>query len=265
MLLYFVLNFFQPIATPIGDWPGTASHLARTSSAWAGPQPPGEEARLAALRRTLFKMPKPALLSHDLPRVTLEPPRPVAIPRASDSALRELGAQPAGFTSYDRHLGSVRTVMAGLTPQPASLAQACRDLRVAHGFRYTARDPYSADPPATTAARRAGDCKSKALWLYERLADPTALYVIGKVTRGAKTSHAWLYWRWEDRWWILDPTNLRSPIAADSVGPNRYVPYYSFARDGAYRHAATSLLVVQNDAPSAPPLAAKAPRSRKRL
>jgi hypothetical protein len=57
-------------------------------------------------------------------------------------------------------------------------------LRVAHGFRYAARDPYTADLPATTASRKAGDCKSKALWLYDRLADPTALYVIGKVTKG---------------------------------------------------------------------------------
>ena len=60
----------------------------------------------------------------------------------------------------------------------------------------------------------------------------------------AKSAHAWLYWRYDGRWWILDPTNLSRPIAADSVGRTRYVPYYSFTRSASYRHPATHLMVV---------------------
>jgi len=152
--------------------------------------------------------------------------------------------QPAGFTPYDRYLGSVRTVFANLDTRRPTSADACRLLRISRAFRYESpRDPYRADPPALTAKRKAGDCKAKALWLYDKLGDPTAHYVIGKLTPRARSSHAWLYWKYDGRWWILDPTNLSNPIAADTVGRTRYVPYYSFTRGASYRHAATRLLL----------------------
>jgi len=67
--------------------------------------------------------------------------------------------------------------------------------------------------------------------------------VIGKTTRFSRTSHAWVYWHNENRWWILDCTNRSQPIAADSIPEDRYVPYYSYGRSGAYRHKATRLLI----------------------
>ena len=91
---------------------------------------------------------------------------------------------------------------------------------------------------------QAGDCKAKALWLYRGLGDANALFVIGKTTRFNRMSHAWVYWRNEGRWWILD---LHQPIptyiAADSVPEDRYVPYYSYGRNGSFRHRATRLLI----------------------
>jgi len=174
----------------------------------------------------------------------MEAPQLVSVKMASDGPLRELGAQPAGFTPYDSYLAPVRTVMNRAGEKRVSLAETCKSLRVAHAFRYAERDPYRADPPSITAARKSGDCKSKALWLYDQLKDATALYVIGKIDKRAKASHAWLYWRHEGRWWILDPTNLSAPIATDTVGSGRYVPYYSFAQGGKYRHPATAMLVA---------------------
>lgn len=97
-------------------------------------------------------------------------------------------------------------------------------------MRYCLSDPYRADPPSVTANRRAGDCKSKALWLFDGLGDTNALFVIGKVQKRARSSHAWVYWRCDERWWILDCTERGDPIAADSVGPDRYVAYYSFGK-----------------------------------
>lgn len=200
----------------------------------------------------LRKSAEPSALAPARP-IAVTPPQPAPLilpgsPGGGESqALRELALQPASFTPYDRYVGVVHSVITNLAERGPSITLACNLMREAHAFRYVARDPYRADPPSLTAARRAGDCKSKALWLYDRLGDPAAFYVIGKATRRARSSHAWVYWRYQSRWWILDPTNRAAPIAVDSVSTDRYVPYYSFARSGTYRHPATQLLLAQEN------------------
>jgi len=160
------------------------------------------------------------------------------------TAVRELGLQPAVFTPYDRYMDTVRAVLASVDGESSSMLLACELMRKGRRFRYVLEDPYRANPPAVTARKHAGDCKSKALWLYRNLGDGNALYVIGKAQRRAANSHAWVYWRHRDRWWILDPTNRSNPIAADSVSSDRYVPYYSYGKAGAFRHPATRLLMA---------------------
>ncbi len=156
-----------------------------------------------------------------------------------DGRSNSLEMQPTTSTPYDRYFGSVRAVLATLEPERATMAQACHLMKVGYRFRYITRDPYRPDPPKLTEAQRAGDCKSKALWLFDNLSDSSALFVIGKAEKNSRTSHAWVYWRNGDRWWILDCTDRIDPIAADSVSPNRYIPHYSFGKSGTYRHAST--------------------------
>ena len=192
------------------------------------------------------------------PRIATLPPAP---PHSEPPAAafppggRELFLQPTTFTPYDRYLGSVRAVMANLEPRDSTMTLAARLMKEGHRFRYCVCDPYRADPPALTESRRAGDCKSKALWLYDNLGDRNALFVIGKAEKRARTSHAWVYWRSDDRWWILDCTERADPIAADSVSSDRYVPYYSFGKGAAYRHKATRLMLTGAIVPSAKPVA----------
>ena len=191
------------------------------------------------------------------------PPRSVLPPRNDPPASAlplgggELALQPTTFTPYDRYLGSVRSVISNLETQPPSMLLAARLMKVGRQFRYCVCDPYRADPPALTAARRAGDCKSKALWLYDNLGDSNALFVIGKAQKRMRTSHAWVYWHYDDRWWILDCTERSDPIAADSVSPDRYVPYYSFGKNGTFRHKATRLILTSALHPSASPVAGR--------
>ena len=235
---------------------------------------PDVDAAAIAVRQSLFKRTVPSVpnssgnLRNDpevrraipLPaRPTLPPrplpaapsPRPEIVPRHLPSeALRELDVQPTSFTPYDRYMTGARSVFEQTGGFPPTLSVACRLVEVGRAFRYVSCDPYRPNPPDLTAQRRAGDCKSKALWLYKQLNDPTALYVIGKVERLAKTSHAWLYWRWQGRWWILDPTTRSAPVAVDSVPAGRYVPYYSFGRDGAYRHKATRIFGAEERTPA---------------
>ena len=183
------------------------------------------------------------------------PPRGEPPPSALPPGGRDLALQPTTFTPYDRYLGSVRAVVANLELRESTMVQAARLMKEGRRFKYCVCDPYRADPPAVTEARRAGDCKSKALWLYDSLGDRNALFVIGKAEKRARTSHAWVYWRNDDRWWILDCTERADPIAADSVSSDRYVPYYSFGKSGAFRHKATRLMLTGAIVPSAKPVA----------
>lgn len=234
-----------------------------------------EETR--ALRQSLFKKPSVAFVEISPGALAMRPAertppspkisRPIVIappppPREISLAERELSLQPAAYTPYDRYSGSVRTVIERLDQRPATMPRANVLMGIAHDFRYrTASDPYRATLPETTASTRSGDCKAKSLWLYDQLGDPSALYVIGKTFRGAKSNHAWVYWRCDNRWWILDPTNRSTPVLADSLPSDRYIPYYSFGKEGAFRHRATWIFMA-GSAPVIPAVASPGGKSR---
>ena len=251
---------------------------ARATSASGSPE---DRAKPKGVRHVLFRTDSPRLFvpappqpvaprvkpreERARPRISAPTPRPAVpvppapepsrLPPAPESTLprRELDLQATTFTPYDPYLGTVRSVISRLDHREASMLTACDLMREGRMFRYLATDPYRAQPPSVTDARRAGDCKSKALWLYDHLGDSGAYYVIGKLERRSRTSHAWVYWRNEGRWWILDPTDRATPIAADSVASYRYVPYYSYSRAGKFRHKATSLMIASaNGIPAAP-------------
>ncbi len=208
-------------------------------------------------------IPVPSPKARIAPRSVGKPPPPqrVSIPTPPRETARvvaraDIDFQPTSFTPYDRYLGTVKAVIASLDLHRPSMVTACELVQECRNFRYATSDLYRADPPAVTEARRAGDCKSKALWVYDQLGDPAAYYVIGKLVQRSKTSHAWVYWRNNGRWWILDPTVRSAPIAADSVSPTRYVPYYSFSRAGAFRHNATRIMLAAGGIPAVTPTAA---------
>lgn len=211
-------------------------------------------------RRTSFR--------HDVPlRAGDAEPSPPAATRASfplPPGGRELELQPTSSTPYDRYFGSVRAVIASMEAHPASMAHACHLMKVGHSFDYLSRDPYRPDPPKLTEVKHSGDCKSKALWLFDNLADGGALFVIGKAEKSLRTSHAWVYWRCDGRWWILDCTDRADPIAADTVTPDRYIPYYSFGKLGTYCHAATKVSTPPTNAVTANNSASIVPNDKKR-
>ena len=233
-----------------------------------------EEAR--ALRQSLFKKPLVSLFE-SIPRATAVRPsdRTSATPPVSrrivitpppapeiSLAERELALQPASYTPYDRYSGTVRTVIDRLDWRAANMVRVRALMSEAHDFRYrSSSEPYRAALPETTTSTRAGDCKAKSLWLYERLGDPSALYVIGKTFKAAKSNHAWVYWRSDERWWILDPTNRSTPVPADSLPDDRYVPYYSFGKQGVFRHPKT-YISLPGLAPATPAVATPGRKSQ---
>ena len=235
----------QPLVPPAPAVARTAPPVAPAKRSAAKPPPRKPSAPVVTRVATLpLAPPRSALPPHSEPPLSALPP-----------GGRELSLQPTTFTPYDRYLGSVRAVISNLEVRETTMVQAARLMKEGHRFRYCVCDPYRADPPALTEARRAGDCKSKALWLYDNLGDRNALFVIGKAEQRARTSHAWVYWRNDERWWILDCTERADPIAADSVSSDRYVPYYSFGKGSSYRHKATRLMLTGAIVPSAKPVA----------
>src|SRR5580692_1132883 len=163
--------------------------------------------------------------------------------KLSASAIVDLGSSTS-HTPYDAYMVPVKQVFNSLHAENVSMDRVNSLMREGRGFRYAHTDPYNPAPPQETAARKVGDCKDKALWLCNQLQDSSARFVIGKMKRNARISHAWVMWQHEGRWWILDCTMNSAPIAADKVGQNDYVPLYSFGKTVAYRHTAKAGLVA---------------------
>jgi hypothetical protein len=147
----------------------------------------------------------------------------------------DLGMRSSG-TPYDRYLGPVRTVLGSLDEHKADMGTVKKLMKQGRSFRYHLDDPYVPAMPAVTAREREGDCKDKALWLCDQLNDSSVRFVIGKATRRAKMSHAWVMWQNEGRWWVLDCTLKSEPIPADALSADRYIPLYSYTKGTCFRH-----------------------------
>ncbi|HWB61092.1 MAG TPA: hypothetical protein VG733_16545 [Chthoniobacteraceae bacterium] len=156
----------------------------------------------------------------------------------------DLGAS-ANYTPYDRYLSPVKQVLSHLDGQPASMDKVRQLMVEGRNFRYSFTTPYVAALPDVTASTHAGDCKAKALWLASQLNDPNVRFVIGRARDNSTMSHAWLMWKSEGKWWILDCTLSYKPIEADTINPERqYIPLYSYSKSGSYRHHATNVAAV---------------------
>jgi hypothetical protein len=178
---------------------------------------------------------------------------------ASVSAVVDLGTT-TDHTPYDRFLSPVKEVFNSMHGQEASMEKVQAAMRQGRAFHYAHTEPYLPAMPQETAARHTGDCKDKALWLMDQIQDPSARFVIGKMTRGARVSHAWVMWQHEGKWWILDCTMLSRPIPADKAGVNEYVPLYSYTRTTAYRHSDKLTMTADVAGKKQSPVASKSPR-----
>lgn len=106
--------------------------------------------------------------------------------------------------------------------------------------------------PAEVKSARAGDCKGKALALYELMLVNGATnvrFVIGKRRLGDSLTHAWLEWEGNDANYILDPTFNWLAVKAADRGSARYVPLYVYEGAHKYRVADMPLFQVHNEPP----------------
>ena len=150
------------------------------------------------------------------------------------NATPDLSRGHRGATPYDPYLRPVHTVFQQLNGTPPSFLRVASLMREGWSFQYTFDTPYVPTMPSVTAAQRAGDCKAKSLWLASEMNDPSVRFVIGKARSTSKISHAWLMWKNNGKWWILDPTNASKPIPASAVAPNEYLISYAYDQTGSY-------------------------------
>ena len=179
--------------------------------------------------------------------------------KLSAFAIVDLGSTTAR-TPYDRYMSPVKQVFDTMRGEGTTMERVQALMRQGRGFRYAHTEPYYPALPQETATRRVGDCKDKALWLCDQLHDPSARFVIGKMTRGARLSHAWVMWKNEGQWWILDCTMLSRPIPAERASVNEYVPLYSFTKGGTFQHSDKAGMVADVAGKKKAPVASKADR-----
>lgn len=150
-------------------------------------------------------------------------------------------------TPYDRYMSPVKQVLGHLNGESPSMDKVRQFMSQGRNFRYSFTDPYTAATPQVTASIHAGDCKAKSLWLANQINDPSVRYVIGRARSSSRISHAWLMWKHDDRWFILDCTNTRDPIPVDRINPAKeYIPLYSYAKTGTYSHLSTQMMMASS-------------------
>jgi hypothetical protein len=147
----------------------------------------------------------------------------------------DLGASTS-VTPYDRYMQPVRQVLEGTRDRKPSIAEVSDLMRTGRGFHYEYTQPYVAASPAVTAARGAGDCKDKSLWLAQQMDSRDVRFVVGRTHPYSTTLHAWLLWRSSGEYYILDCTNTSRPIPVSSLMPGEYTAKYSWSSEGEYRH-----------------------------
>jgi hypothetical protein len=160
-------------------------------------------------------------------------------------------------TPYDRQMARIEpslTAHSGYTPAGLSFTLVNEWMSQLRAMPYQ----YSREwrTPFEVAAAQVGDCKGKAVALYNRMQSSGAAnvrLVIGKRRTNDLLTHAWLEWETQMGTVLLDPTfNWTASIKVQDGWS--YVPFYGYHGAHKYR-AGTSLLAnraIANRNPAAP-------------
>ena len=148
-----------------------------------------------------------------------------------------------GSTPYDNQMARVSPILASVPSYaPGSVSmmvvnQWMSELR-AMPYQYSR---YWQTPDEMNWAQ-AGDCKGKALALYEKMRRNGARnvrVVIGKHHIYDSATHAWVEWETAEGGYMLDPTFNETPIKTAEIYPMTYIPSYAYDGMHKYRVANT--------------------------
>jgi hypothetical protein len=149
-------------------------------------------------------------------------------------------------TPYDQQMATVWVFLnADTAPRPAqtslsTLNDWMRRLR-AMPYRYTNRWKT----PAEVNSDKTGDCKGKAVALYEKLLVNGAHHlrlVIGKHRADDLRTHAWVEWETLQGTFLLDPTLNWTATKTDCQDKSTYIPLYAYENGHKYRALNSALI-----------------------
>jgi predicted transglutaminase-like cysteine proteinase len=144
--------------------------------------------------------------------------------------------ESSAYRTYSPSLNAVNAWMSQLREMP---------YRYSHEWR----------TPSEVAAARVGDCKGKAVLLYDWMEANGATnvrLVIGKRRAEDGLTHAWLEWQTRVGTLLLDPTfNWNASIKLSN--PRTYVAFYGY--EGRHKYQASDLLLAKRTMASRTPAA----------
>jgi len=152
-------------------------------------------------------------------------------------------------TPYDRQMARIQPVLS--TPAPARPGDLSLPV-VNHWIGELRAVPYRFSiewkTPSEQAQAPNGDCKGKAVALYQRMRENGARdlrLVIGKRAPTSRSTHTWIEWTTASATYILDPTLNWTAQTVNEIADNSYVPYYAYTGSRRYRAAAPSSLYAR--------------------
>ena len=149
-------------------------------------------------------------------------------------------------TPYDRQMAPVSAVLnvdAGPRPSQTTLFVLNKWMFRLRAMPYRYFKQWKT--PAEVLSDRMGDCKGKAVALYEKLLASGAHHVrivIGKHRVDDSRTHAWVEWETLQGTLLLDPTFNWTATKAESQDKSTYIPFYAFDSGHKYRAFDPTLL-----------------------
>jgi len=161
------------------------------------------------------------------------------------SATAEAAFMNLQITPYDRQMVPIQHVLQQEARKGAIVKydEVVQWMRKIRNFRYSDTDTWHT--PQQTEKRRAGDCKDKAVLLlnyFKQRGCANVKLVIGKMSPDSKRTHAWVEWRHNGKWIILDPAYDRKPVYHPRRG--EYTRQYVFMRGKKYAYVSNNILTT---------------------
>jgi hypothetical protein len=169
----------------------------------------------------------------------------VVVAFAATSAFGQPMLIDVDSTPYDNQMARIRPVLAsvaGACPGKISLTSVNQWVSWIRRLHYR----YSREwqTPSEVMSSKAGDCKGKAITMYQAMqliGATNVRFVIGKHHAGDWFTHAWLQWDTANGSFVLDPTFNRRVVRAEQ-NPTRYIPLYAY--EGMLRYRAVNATLV---------------------
>lgn len=153
-------------------------------------------------------------------------------------------------TPYDEQMASVSPVLKASTdpkPDQTSLVAINQWMIQLRAMPYCYSKRWKT--PVEVNSEMTGDCKGKAVALYEKLranGARDARLIIGRLRARDRRTHAWVEWETGQQTFLLDPTLNWTATRAERQDKSTYIPLYAYEGGHKYRAFNPALMAPQD-------------------